>query len=324
MDTSKSPWHRWRALLTTGLFVLMATGLFGRNLLLRLILPTDYSLLQPVGETCTSRSWPPSTSPAGITIYRYDVGENKLTSVLTGRKEQWVPIKSYVIQRGDQLIVADPGPDRRRIGFGKDWTYNGLINYLVNPIRLTTPDLLTSQMRHRGLDPTHVTQVILNHAHADHTGNLDDFPNAKVIINDVEYTYARGEGARAGDSLAELARAAKLHPVSLAEAPPIATFAHGLDLFDDQTIFLVDLPGHTPGQTGLLVRTDKGSFLLSSDALARAHDLETMTAMPGQHNRQQFLESLHQIDCFRKTIPDAVILPGHDDSVGGEFSPGPN
>ena len=307
--------HRWqpflRIIISSVLFLIFGV-LFGKNLFLRIILTTDHTPISAPTEACQLVNWPPASDPGNIEITGYDVGENKLTSVMTGRKEGWVPIKSYLIIHGEKLILVDPGPDRRRAGFLKDWTYNGIINHLVNPIRLNKDDQIGNQTKESG----DVSLIVLNHAHSDHTGNLDLFPKAETIINQVEYDHAIHEGPRGGDNPAELDRAAKLQTVSLADAPPIATFAHGLDLLGDQTVYLVDLPGHTPGQTGVLVRTKTKTWLLSSDALARAKDLEEMYAMPGQSDRKEFLASLHQIDCFQQLVPSAVILPGHDEPIG--------
>lgn len=318
-----------RYVLTTVIIIIVLLNplLFGKNLFLRLILPIDHTPLSPPVENCQLTNWPPATEPK-VGYITYDVGHNKLTSVLTGRREAWVPIKSYLITHPDGLVLVDPGPDRRRTN--NDWTYNGFINHLVNPIRLSGVKPIDQQINeteiiHEVIDgqtvssnlfASEVTTVIVNHAHSDHTGNLDRFPNAETIINQVEYDHALREGARAGAHPEELGRAAKIRTVSLVDAPPIATFAHGLDLFGDQTVYLIDLPGHTPGQTGVLVRTKTKTVLLASDGLARHEDLEELSAMPGQFNRQKFLESLGQIDCFRKTVPNAVILPGHDEPIG--------
>lgn len=294
----------------------LAGVLFGKHVFLGMILSTDTAPLEPVTTECQTSPLPPA-STAGITIEGFTVGHNKLTSVITGRKEEWVPIKSYLIRHPQGLIVVDPGPDFRRIGFGGDLLYNGLMNRLVNPIRTSGAELLSTQVAARGYNLPDVRSVIINHNHSDHTGNLELFPYAHVIINDIEYKRAHELGARIGAQPDELAiKEDRLQAVDLSDAPSVATFDHSLDLFGDQTVYLVSLPGHTPGQTGLLVQTEIGPALLSSDALARNADLEARYAMPGQHDRKQFLESLHQIDCFRKALPNATIYPGHDEPIG--------
>ncbi len=69
-------------------------------------------------------------------------------------------------------------------------------------------------VREAGADPASVTDVIISHAHWDHLGGIDLFPNATVWIQKAEYEYYTGAawqpGGRKGgideDDIQELVR----------------------------------------------------------------------------------------------------------------------
>jgi glyoxylase-like metal-dependent hydrolase (beta-lactamase superfamily II) len=59
-----------------------------------------------------------------------------------------------------------------------------------------------SALARAGIDPGSVTDLVISHAHWDHMGGIELFPNATLWIQDEEYRYYTGpawrEGGRAG------------------------------------------------------------------------------------------------------------------------------
>ena len=51
--------------------------------------------------------------------------------------------------------------------------------------------LLVAKLAERGLTPDDIDCVFLTHAHWDHMLNIDLFPRAKVLMNDVERQYIK-------------------------------------------------------------------------------------------------------------------------------------
>lgn len=115
-----------------------------------------------------------------------------------------------------------------------------------------------------------IDEVIITHAHPDHTNGLLNsaggmaFPKAKVKIAAKELAYWFDDGAMnaAGDKkqMFDIARA-NLKPYQ--DKAQIETFQSNADLGGG--ISTVDLPGHTPGHSGVRVSDGKEQMLIWGD-----------------------------------------------------------
>ncbi len=100
---------------------------------------------------------------------------------------------------GGRIILFDSGYHRAK------WTEQFKVTDFLPP---------DEAVRLAGVEPAQVTDVIISHAHWDHLGGLDRFPNATVWIQRAEYDYYTGEawqpGGRKGgidpDDITELVR----------------------------------------------------------------------------------------------------------------------
>ena len=84
-------------------------------------------------------------------------------------------LQNYVIDTGEEVILVDTGlpagtpeesPDEKTMIYtGKD----------IKPYMEALADL--------GYKPEQVSKILITHKHADHTGELKSFPNAKIYVN---------------------------------------------------------------------------------------------------------------------------------------------
>jgi glyoxylase-like metal-dependent hydrolase (beta-lactamase superfamily II) len=159
--------------------------------------------------------------------------------------------------------------------------------------------------------------VVITHAHYDHVGNLDLFPSQPVHIARAEADFWLGPDSRHVQfqsvvedvELAELARVVSSPRVRFVDAR--SEIAPGVEL--------VPLPGHTPGQLGVLVETGIGRVLLASDA---SHfDEELAEDMPFKHNTD--LIGLYRgLETMRRWLDDGtvdLVVPGHEASILDRF-----
>ena len=93
----------------------------------------------------------------------------------------------WLIREGDRSILLDAGFHR------EGWLERFNVEEYIRP---------DSAVRLAGVSPDDVTDVIVSHAHWDHMGGIDLFPNATIWIQRQEYEYYTGaawqEGGRHG------------------------------------------------------------------------------------------------------------------------------
>ncbi len=92
---------------------------------------------------------------------------------------------------------------------------------------------------------------------------------------------------------------------------PIKTFDGQHDLFGDNRIVLLPVPGHTPGTSAALVSLDRaGRFLLVSDVVALRHNLERDHSPKNTWNLDLAAKSRAEIR--RVEAAGATVVFGHD------------
>jgi glyoxylase-like metal-dependent hydrolase (beta-lactamase superfamily II) len=170
-----------------------------------------------------------------------------------------------------------------------------------------------------GVDRAAGPQVVVTHAHYDHIGNLSLFPASPVILAAREYEFWTGpyrdrtmfHHSVDDDDLAHLEKA----------------YADGrVTLFSDRHevapgIELIEIGGHTPGQSAVLVQTSDGPVLLASDAVHYYEEYE-------QDRPFAFVADLVGMyagfDRIRAMVADGTVrhlVSGHDPATLERFAP---
>jgi glyoxylase-like metal-dependent hydrolase (beta-lactamase superfamily II) len=167
-----------------------------------------------------------------------------------------------------------------------------------------------------GVGAGEVDQVILTHLHYDHTGNVDAFPRAELVVQRRELEFWSGPlGTRPGfgehaeaDEVTRLVSAARSGRVRLLEGsepvgPGISAIAVG---------------GHSPGQQILAVDGREGPVVLASDALHYYEEIERSRPFTVFSDLEEMYLAFDTLrDLVERT--GAALVAGHDPAVLDRF-----
>jgi glyoxylase-like metal-dependent hydrolase (beta-lactamase superfamily II) len=162
---------------------------------------------------------------------------------------------------------------------------------------------LISELGGVGLGPDDIDVVVNSHFHFDHCGCNEFFKKATIVCHARELEAVRAPNAAAMGYLS----ADWDHPM------PIDAIEGERDLYGDDRIVLVPLPGHTPGTIGALVNLDRsGSFLLASDAVNLRANLD-LNIIPRNTWNAERLDLTYQA-IRRIEAGGATVVCGHDEA----------
>lgn len=182
-------------------------------------------------------------------------------------------------------------------------------------LRFSPEQQLQYQIEALGYSLADVGYVILSHGHFDHTGGLHLFPQAEFYVGKGELPYSFWPNKAAQNIF---------HRPSLDRTREFNWNEVGLDhdLFGDGAITLLWLPGHTPGNLGLLVRLASQNFLLTADTV---HSQEALCGiqMGSDYDTRMAVESIARVRML-STQHNARIWITHDPTHGAEFQRAPH
>jgi glyoxylase-like metal-dependent hydrolase (beta-lactamase superfamily II) len=251
---------------------------------------------------------------------------------MEGWKRVRIPTLSVLIENEGELVLFDCGLGTRIKDDMKPLIYRG--NWLTFNIGYSKYDqekyALVRQLPNLGFDPSGVKHVIISHLHWDHAGGMRDFPQAHHIVNRREWDSAvsgKGMNRVKGGYIKEQFEGAGLdiELVTMDVDRPYNGFPASYDVFDDGSMVMVELPGHTKGQVGMFLNLPSGRrFLFSGDAFHAREGFEKRTANPKLvqvlvnegPEAEGTLETLYQLS---QDEPDLEIVGSHDDRIPGLY-----
>jgi glyoxylase-like metal-dependent hydrolase (beta-lactamase superfamily II) len=172
-----------------------------------------------------------------------------------------------LIERADGLALVDTGLGTGDVAaprrLGRRWVWR-------SQPRLDPAETALAQVQALGYHADDVRDILLTHLDLDHAGGLPDFPSATVHVHRrehasaIEHTPAPSWPGRYIDSHVAHGPRWSLHDDG---GEPWFGFAGVRALGDHEPdILLIPLPGHTPGHSGIAVRSERGWLLHAGDA----------------------------------------------------------
>ena len=151
-------------------------------------------------------------------------------------------LQNYLIDTGNEVILVDTGlpagtpeevPDENSLAFtGKD-----ICTYMEAFASL-------------GYKPEQVTKILLTHRHADHSGELKSFPNAKIYVNADEVSADELKGLN------------NIVPVRFTDGA-YYNFPDSQRIMDG--IYMIKAKGHTNGNSIIVAELDGLFYMIHGD-----------------------------------------------------------
>lgn len=211
----------------------------------------------------------------------------------------------WFIRNGDHTIMVDTG-------------------YSAEGARVRNREVLIdfpTLLERVGVKPEDISLVIVSHAHYDHIGNLNALPHARFLISKLEVDFWNGPNAE--KPLFE-------HSVENDEIAYLnSLIASGrVDFFSGSHrpapgIEVIEVGGHTPGQSIVLVQTSDGPVLLTSDAMHYYEELESDRPFTSVTDVVGMYDAFHTIRDLVTSGRAQHLVSGHDPGTLQRFTPVP-
>ena len=207
---------------------------------------------------------------------------------------QAMSVRSYLVVHPEGVLLWDTGIAdaiaERRGG-----------ERIMDPIVFRVPRTLSSQLAEIGHSPAEVDVLGLSHLHLDHVGNVDQFPDARVVMQQADYDAAFGPTPER----------IEFFPESYAslDQEKIHTVAGEYDVFGDGTVVMEPLPGHTPGHQGLLLNLpESGPVLLATDIAYSAQDYADVAVRNSNFDLDESRRSIERAKQLERELGATVWL----------------
>jgi N-acyl homoserine lactone hydrolase len=216
----------------------------------------------------------------------------------------WAPVSFYVITTPKGNIIFDTGNNDKTITDPDGW-WGPLAKGFG--LKMTKDDAIPAQLAKIGLKTDDIKYVVLGHMHLDHGGNISQFPNATLVVQNDELKAAWWPDV--GYSLYYIPG-----DFEVTKKMNVIRLEGDLDMFGDGSFRLFKAPGHTPGsQFAVLRLKNTGPVILTSDTVYLKENLDKnlIPPIPGTWSPQGMYEGYQRIRLIRDS-EGAQLFMAHD------------
>jgi glyoxylase-like metal-dependent hydrolase (beta-lactamase superfamily II) len=192
----------------------------------------------------------------------------------------------YLIKHGDEYMLWDTG-------------------HAMTMPNVAPKVSVVDQLAKVDVKPEQIKFVGISHYHADHTGQVDSFPKATLLIGAREWEAISSPKPAQGVNFKPFESWIKGD--SKVEPQPIDK-----DVFGDGTVIMLRTPGHTPGHSSLLVKLPQmGAVIITGDAVHFRENYDSDGVPSFNYDRAQTVASIERLKKIAANLKATVIIQ-HD------------
>ena len=247
---------------------------------------------------------------------RIDLRDMAIQMSAPDRKRVTLPVFSYLIEHPKGLILVDTGWCRE---ISPEGIYNPQAAARVLPAHLVSlnhPFLPTGEAVHEqlavmGIRPEDLDYVLLTHLDADHVAGLRHVCGARhIVLPEYEYFWS----CRTVYKLRQPQSLWIQYPMErpFYRGSPLGPNHWVIDLFGDESVQMVNVPGHTAGQAAVVLRSGGRFVLITADAAFSPRNWEEMITPGIGLGREWQLKSLRWIAEMAAEPGCVKVLCSHD------------
>jgi N-acyl homoserine lactone hydrolase len=246
-----------------------------------------------------------SASAAELELWRLDCGKIEVRDLAlfsdtynyVGRQRALTD-SCYLIRHDKEYMLWDTGLPKALVGASPD------------PKSAFQPSLskdIGTQLAEIGVKPGEIQKVGISHNHFDHVGQAASFAGATLMIGAADFAQFKEQPL-------PFAVDPGLIAPWLTGGSKVDLVTGDRDVFGDGAVTILSTPGHTPGETSLLVRLNRtGPVLLSGDVVHFEEQFANRGVPPFNFDRAQTLASMDRLTAIAKQL-NAKLIVQHDAS----------
>ena len=205
----------------------------------------------------------------------------------------------YVIKHPKGNLMWDAGLPESLVGLPEPYTSPD------GAFTVSRKDSVLNQLKQIGMTPDDIKYISLSHTHFDHSGHANLFKNSTWLVQKEEYDFVTGKEVK--ESNPDMYNAIK-------DLKKIKKIDGDYDVFNDGTVVLKYMPGHTPGhQVLFLDLKEHGPMLLSGDLYHFYENREYRRIPIFNYDVAQTRESMKKFEAFAEEKKAKVYLQHQKD-----------
>lgn len=272
-----------------------------KKILITFLIIAAFSCKQTKKETTASEEQSMEVTKPDVKLYTFSGGTvvaNKLElfsqdTTYTGQSREFSDA-FYVVSHPKGNLMWDAGLPEGLVGQPEPFTDPS------GAFTVSRKDSVADQLASIGLKVEDIDYIALSHTHFDHTGHANVFANSTWLVQQAEYDFITSE---------ETQKSNPDNYNAIKELQKTKRFSGDLDVFEDGSVIIKSMPGHTPGHQVLyLDLAEHGSLLLSGDLYHLYENREHKRVPIFNFNVEQTLQSMEAFEAFAKEKGAKVYL----------------